>query len=122
MRCCPLVAAVPLVIAVVFLLCFRSPFALLLFPCFCECAGIDACFLLNASELDLVLDCVEKKKPFYLYTGRGPSSGSMHIGHMVPFMFTKWLQDVFDVPLVVQLTGASAVIMGRYWAVGSMPA
>lgn len=29
----------------------------------------------------------------------------MHLGHMIPFVFTKWLQDVFDVPLVVQLTG-----------------
>lgn len=27
---------------------------------------------------------------------------------MVPFMFTAWLQKVFGVPLVVQLTGAFA--------------
>jgi tryptophanyl-tRNA synthetase len=50
------------------------------------------------------LDRFEKKKPFYLYTGRGPSSGSMHLGHMVPFMFCKYLQDVFQAPLVIQLT------------------
>jgi len=55
-------------------------------------------------DLDRILDRFEKGKPFYLYTGRGPSSDSMHLGHMIPFMFTKWLQDVFDVPLVVQLT------------------
>ena len=36
--------------------------------------------------------------------GRGPSSESLHMGHLVPFMFTKYLQDVFDVPLVIQLT------------------
>ncbi|OEH79481.1 tryptophanyl-tRNA synthetase [Cyclospora cayetanensis] len=42
--------------------------------------------------------------PFYLYTGRGPSSESLHIGHLVPFIFTKYLQDAFDVPLVIQLT------------------
>lgn len=42
--------------------------------------------------------------PFYLYTGRGPSSESLHIGHLVPFIFTKYLQDVFDVPLVIQMT------------------
>ncbi|KAF6012371.1 tryptophan--tRNA ligase [Brettanomyces bruxellensis] len=41
---------------------------------------------------------------FFLYTGRGPSSDSMHLGHMVPFIFTKWLQEVFDVPLVIELT------------------
>lgn len=28
----------------------------------------------------------------------------MHLGHLIPFMFTKWLQDVFDVPLVIQMT------------------
>ncbi|CAL1703445.1 unnamed protein product [Somion occarium] len=55
-------------------------------------------------EFDKILDRYEQGKPFYLYTGRGPSSDSMHLGHMIPFMFTKWLQDVFDVPLVVQLT------------------
>ncbi|UZJ54331.1 hypothetical protein CBS101457_003651 [Exobasidium rhododendri] len=55
-------------------------------------------------ELDLILNRYEQGKPFYLYTGRGPSSNSMHMGHLIPFMFTKWLQDVFDVPLVIQLT------------------
>lgn len=60
------------------------------------------------SEFNLILDRYEKKLPFYLYTGRGPSSDSMHIGHMIPFVFTQWLQEVFDVPLVVQLTGQSA--------------
>jgi hypothetical protein len=54
----------------------------------------------------LILDRYEAGKPFYLYTGRGPSSDSMHLGHMIPFVFTQWLQDVFDVPLVVQLTGS----------------
>jgi tryptophanyl-tRNA synthetase len=52
----------------------------------------------------MILDRHEKKLPFYLYTGRGPSSESMHIGHLVPFLFCKYLQDVFDVPLVIQLT------------------
>ena len=28
----------------------------------------------------------------------------MHIGHVIPFEFTKWLQDVFDMPVVVMLT------------------
>ncbi|KAJ7632132.1 hypothetical protein FB45DRAFT_1026324 [Roridomyces roridus] len=55
-------------------------------------------------EFDKILDRFEQGKPFFLYTGRGPSSGSMHLGHMVPFAFTKWLQDVFGAPLVIQLT------------------
>lgn len=64
--------------------------------------------MLAYSELNLILDRYEQKKPFYLYTGRGPSSDSMHLGHMIPFIFTQWLQDVFDCPLVIQLTGESA--------------
>lgn len=58
------------------------------------------------SERDFskILDLYEQGKPFFLYTGRGPSSDSMHLGHMVPFLFTKWLQEVFDVPLVIQMT------------------
>lgn len=55
-------------------------------------------------DLHLLLDLYEKGQPFYLYTGRGPSSESMHTGHLVPFMFTKWLQDTFQVPLVIQIT------------------
>jgi tryptophanyl-tRNA synthetase len=55
-------------------------------------------------DLELVLDTYEKDGEFLLYTGRGPSSDSMHIGHTIPFEFTKWLQDVFDVPLVIMLT------------------
>jgi tryptophanyl-tRNA synthetase len=42
--------------------------------------------------------------PFYLYTGRGPSSAAMHLGHLVPFLMTQWLQKAFDVPLVIQMT------------------
>eukprot|EP00117_Sycon_ciliatum_P019652 scpid18429/ scgid17748/ Tryptophan--tRNA ligase, cytoplasmic; Tryptophanyl-tRNA synthetase; T1-TrpRS; T2-TrpRS len=55
-------------------------------------------------DLSSILDAYEKKEPFYLYTGRGPSSQSMHLGHLIPFIFTKYLQDAFNVPLVVQLT------------------
>nr|XP_054758087.1 tryptophan--tRNA ligase, cytoplasmic-like [Lytechinus pictus] len=55
-------------------------------------------------DVHQILTRYEAKKPFFLYTGRGPSSTSMHVGHLIPFIFTKWLQDVFDVPLVIQLT------------------
>ncbi|CAF1011222.1 unnamed protein product [Rotaria sp. Silwood1] len=55
-------------------------------------------------DLDTILDAYERQKPFYLYTGRGPSSEAMHLGHLVPFIMTKWLQDVFNVPLVIQMT------------------
>lgn len=85
-------------------------------------------------DMNQILDSYEKHKSFYLYTGRGPSSEAMHVGHLIPFIFTKWvlsklnkclltpsslsvdnttvlypsprrwLQDVFDIPLVIQLT------------------
>lgn len=55
-------------------------------------------------EFDQILTLYEQGKPFYLYTGRGPSSEAMHMGHLIPFIFTKWLQEIFDVPLVIQLT------------------
>lgn len=55
-------------------------------------------------DLHILLNTVEAGKKFYLYTGRGPSSESMHLGHLVPFIVTKWLQETFDVPLVIQLT------------------
>lgn len=41
---------------------------------------------------------------FYLYTGRGPSSSSMHLGHAIPFLLCRYIQKAFDVPLVIQIT------------------
>lgn len=55
-------------------------------------------------DMNTILNLYEQGKPFYLYTGRGPSSDSIHLGHLIPFMFCKWLQEVFRVPLVIQLT------------------
>ena len=55
-------------------------------------------------DMNKICDCLEKNLPFYLYTGRGPSSGSMHLGHLVPFLFTQWLQQAFQCPLVIQMT------------------
>uniref|UniRef100_A0A1X7UBG2 Tryptophanyl-tRNA synthetase n=1 Tax=Amphimedon queenslandica TaxID=400682 RepID=A0A1X7UBG2_AMPQE len=51
-----------------------------------------------------ILNAYEQNKPFFFYTGCGPSSESMHFGHLIPFLFTKYLQVVFDVPLVIQMT------------------
>lgn len=66
-------------------------------------------------DMNALLDCIEKGQPMYLYTGRGPSSASMHIGHLIPFLFTKWLQDAFDVPLVVQMTDDEKFLFkGKY--------
>ena len=52
-------------------------------------------------DLNWILDEYEKGNKFFLYTGRAPS-GHTHLGHLVPWMFTKWLQDKFDVELWFQ--------------------
>jgi tryptophanyl-tRNA synthetase len=54
-------------------------------------------------DLGWILDELDKKNKFVLYTGRGPS-GHTHIGHLVPWMFTKWMQERFDTPLYFQMT------------------
>ena len=54
-------------------------------------------------DLNRLLDDYEKGKQFFLYTGRGPS-GHTHIGHLVPWVFAKWLQDKFGAKMYFQLT------------------
>ena len=54
-------------------------------------------------DLNLILENYEKGKEFFLYTGRGPS-GHTHIGHLIPWVFAKWLQDKFNVKIYFQLT------------------
>ncbi len=60
-------------------------------------------FFFTHRDLDLILKDYEKGKGFFLYTGRGPS-GNMHLGHLIPLLFTKYLQDAFDVNLYIQIT------------------
>jgi len=60
-------------------------------------------------DLDLVLDDYAGGRGFFLYTGRGPS-GPMHIGHLIPFILTKWLQDRFRVNVYVMITDDE-----KYW-------
>ncbi|MFZ8922292.1 MAG: tryptophan--tRNA ligase, partial [Nitrosopumilaceae archaeon] len=54
-------------------------------------------------EMNRILEDYDKGKKFFLYTGRGPS-GHTHIGHLVPWVFAKWLQEKFDVNMYFQLT------------------
>ena len=53
---------------------------------------------------DNFLDAYAAGEPVFLYTGRGPSTEAMHIGHLIPFIFTKWMQDTFNCPLVIQIS------------------
>ena len=54
-------------------------------------------------DLDLILNEYDRGNPFVLYTGRGPS-GPVHLGHVMTWMFTKYLQDAFNVKLYFQMT------------------
>ncbi|MEM4733464.1 MAG: tryptophan--tRNA ligase [Candidatus Bathyarchaeia archaeon] len=54
-------------------------------------------------DLDMVLELYEKGVKFVLYTGRGPS-GPVHIGHLVPWIFTRHLQEKFGARLYFQIT------------------
>jgi tryptophanyl-tRNA synthetase len=54
-------------------------------------------------DLDTTLDLYEKGIKFVLYTGRGPS-GPVHIGHLIPWIFTRHLQEKFDTRLYFQMT------------------
>ena len=60
--------------------------------------------MLTSRDLDKFLTHYEKGAPVYLYTGRGPSTDAMHLGHLLPFLFTKWMQDAFKCPLVIQIS------------------
>jgi len=55
-------------------------------------------------DFEKFLDEYEKGTPCYMYTGRGPSSESMHLGHMLPFLMTLYLQQIFKIPLICQMS------------------
>ena len=54
-------------------------------------------------DLDWILTRYEAGENFFLYTGR-VTSGGVHLGHMIPWIFTKYLQDKFGAELYFQMT------------------
>ena len=54
-------------------------------------------------EMDRIVSDYMNGVKFFLYTGRGPS-GHTHIGHLVPWVFARWLQERFDAEVYFQLT------------------
>ncbi len=53
-------------------------------------------------DLDKIIEAHKKGEKIFLYTGRSPG-GKMHTGHLIPFQFTKYLQDLFDCNLYIQI-------------------
>ncbi|MGA8302143.1 MAG: tryptophan--tRNA ligase [Thermoplasmata archaeon] len=64
------------------------------------------------SHRDLValLDGYANGRPFFLYSGRGPS-GPLHTSHLVPFDLCVWLQRRLGVPMYIQITDDE-----KFWA------
>jgi len=54
-------------------------------------------------DVDWWIKEYEKGNKVGLYTGRGPS-GNVHLGHLLPWYFCKYLQDAFDADLYFQMT------------------
>ena len=63
-------------------------------------------------DMTWILDEYEKGNKFFLYTGRAPSGG-VHLGHLLPWVFTKWLQDKFDVELWFQFPDEEKFLFKR---------
>ena len=63
-------------------------------------------------DLDIYLNKYGEGKRCVLYTGRGPS-GSTHLGHLLPWIFTKWLQDRMNLHLFFQMTDDEKFLHGN---------
>jgi len=63
-------------------------------------------------DFDWILRKLREGEKFYLYTGRGPS-GKTHLGHLVPWIFTKYLQDIFKAKLYFQVTDDEKFLLGK---------
>lgn len=51
-----------------------------------------------------LLEAASRGESIYLYTGRGPSSKSLHLGHSIPFLLCRYLQERFKCKIVIQVT------------------
>src|SRR5918996_139435 len=69
-------------------------------------------YFFSHRDFDWILSKYENGDKFYLYTGRGPS-GMIHMGHLLPWIFTKYFQDKFNVKLLFQLTDDEKFLYGQ---------
>ncbi|QKX57702.1 uncharacterized protein TRUGW13939_04820 [Talaromyces rugulosus] len=71
-------------------------------------------------QLSEILDSYERGEQFIIFTGRGPSSTSMHVGHALPFELAKWLQDVFQAPTIIMLTDDSKYLFNAKYTLDDL--
>src|ERR687898_3052049 len=69
-------------------------------------------YFFSHRDFDWILSKYENGDKFYLYTGRGPS-GMIHMGQLLPWIFTKYLQEKFNVKLLFQLTDDEKFLYGQ---------
>ncbi len=66
-------------------------------------------FYFSHRDLDKALGEYEKGKPFFIYTGIGPS-GKMHIGHLSPFLVALYFQKAYGVNVYIMLSDDEKVL------------
>jgi tryptophanyl-tRNA synthetase len=66
-------------------------------------------------DLGAILDAHAAGRPFFLYSGRGPS-GPLHTSHLLAFDVCKWFQDAFGAEMWIQITDDEKV-----WAKTDLP-
>ncbi len=68
---------------------------------------------LSHRDTDWWIKEYEKGNKVGLYTGRGPS-GHVHLGHLLPWFFCKYLQEAFDADLYFQMTDDEKFLQRDY--------
>jgi tryptophanyl-tRNA synthetase len=66
-------------------------------------------------DLGMILDAHAKGRPFFLYSGRGPS-GPLHTSHLLAFELCRWFQEAFGAEMWIQITDDEKV-----WAKTDLP-
>jgi tryptophanyl-tRNA synthetase len=66
-------------------------------------------------DLGAILDAHAAGRPFFLYSGRGPS-GPLHTSHLLAFELAKWFQESFGAEMWIQITDDEKV-----WAKTDLP-
>lgn len=55
-------------------------------------------------DVDRIIKAKRDGKEIFIYTGRGPSADSLHIGHLIPMLFAVYLQHIFDCYVVIEIS------------------
>jgi tryptophanyl-tRNA synthetase len=50
------------------------------------------------------LESYEQGKQVFIYTGMSLITDPLQVSQLAPFLFLKWLQDIFNCPVVIQIT------------------